>query len=120
MQGLTIDGFSHTLLSDDGKTARIVFLQDGNEFYLEVETTALAAFLPMIVDLANAAHVETPTCIQVSGAEAVLDTTGEVMVNLEGTAQAQYWFALPRVVSEKLSVELQSLLGNLGPSNSKH
>ena len=121
MEGIVIDRFETVVIDDTNSRLRIVFLQQGEEFFIECEISALSAFLPFLIQASNVKQkTDNPTTILTSDAEAMLDTHGEVMLNLVGTAGAEFWYTLPQQVAGKLHVSLDEALRDQSPSTSKH
>lgn len=116
-QGIIADAFSSAVQSEDGINVRIIFKQDENEFYFQCRRGALEAFLPHLVFVATPPSGSPISALSVSSAEVFLDTRGEAVLTLIGTAGARYNFGLPLQVLQKMAVELTNLLDGQSPSN---
>lgn len=119
-QGIIADAFSDAVQSEDGINVRIIFKQDENEFYFQCRRDALEAFLPHLVFAATPPTDGPVTVLAVSDSEVFLDTRGEAVLTLVGTAGARYNFGLPLKVLQKLAVELTTALDDRSPSSGAH
>ena len=107
MQGLKTTGIKEVLLSHDQTTVRVVLIQNGQEFYIEIPTGNLSAAMPSLMKAITTAESSGKvTTIVAERVTVDLDEALRVLLTLTNTAGANATFEL----SQRQAVELSALL----------
>ncbi|MFT3722660.1 MAG: hypothetical protein QM773_03655 [Hyphomonadaceae bacterium] len=121
MDGFEADDFVDAVLNDDGTAVRVLFKQDGNTFYFQVPTAALAAFMPTLTKAAKAASSnDERLSITAKKTTVEMANNGDVLVTITNTANGEFTYDLNWQRANVLHAELGMILGIQGESSEQH